>query len=75
MKREILFTHLRFLDTTWKPGPGQRYADAPKVQCRVTRMTVTSVYYRHLDGKGGGCMDREKWDRDYAPNLEPKDTP
>jgi hypothetical protein len=60
------FTHLRTLDPAWQPGPGQRYADAPKARCRVTRMTKTTVYYSYADGSGRFSMTREKWDRDYA---------
>lgn len=73
--KQILFTHLRVLDPDWKPEPGQKYADAPKAQMRVTRMTNTTVYYRYADGSYAGSMKRETWDRDYAPNLDPKGTP
>lgn len=65
------FTHLRLLDPAWKPGPGQRYADAPKARCRVTRKTATTVYYRYADGSPGvASMTRETWDQDYAPTIE-----
>lgn len=68
--KPILFTHLRILDPDWKPGPGQKYADAPKAQMKVTRMTMTTVYYRYAsDGSYAGAMKRETWDRDYAPTI------
>ena len=69
-KQPILFTHLRWLDVDWKPGPGQKYADAPKARMQVTRMTKYAVYYRYADGGGKFCMDRATWDRDYAPALD-----
>lgn len=72
----ILFTHLTALDLGWIPGPGQKYADAPKAPCKVTRMTKLAVYYTYASdpkSRGAFCMSRETWDRDYAPNLDPKD--
>lgn len=50
------FTHPTMLDTSWKPGPGQKYADGPKAQCRVTRTRGESVYYAYVtsDGTPGG---------------------
>jgi hypothetical protein len=53
------FTHDRHLDTDWKPGPGQKYTDAPKRVYEVSRVTRTGVYYR-LPGSSrpGWVMDR-----------------
>ena len=45
MKRGYLFYHARLLDPYWKPGPGQRYADAPAALCRVTAVRRGRVYY------------------------------
>lgn len=49
VKPGLLFRHTHFLDTTWKPGPGQKYKDAPKAVCKVTCVTRSSygstVYY------------------------------
>jgi hypothetical protein len=75
--KPILFTHLTHLDLDWVPGPGQKYRDAPKAPCRVTRMTKLAVYYTYASAtsnRGAFCMSREIWDRDYAPNLVPKGT-
>jgi hypothetical protein len=44
-KRGTVFRHGRLLDTSFVPGPGQRFADAPKVVCRVTRVALGRVYY------------------------------
>lgn len=44
------FEHARMLDTTWRPGPGQGYANAPKLIMKVTRVAMGTVYYRPDDG-------------------------
>lgn len=41
----LVFRHKRLLDPDWKPGSGQRYADAPHAVCRVTAIRLGSVYY------------------------------
>jgi hypothetical protein len=43
------FEHARQLDPDWRPGPGQRYADAPMRGMRVTRVTFDTIYYRPDD--------------------------
>lgn len=71
--KQILFTHLHHLDLDWKPGPGQKYRDAPKARCKVTRMTSLAVYYSYASeptNHGAFYMSREEWDRDYAPATE-----
>lgn len=45
VKAGMVFRHRRILDPAWKPGPGQRYADAPKAVCRVTRVVAGTVWY------------------------------
>lgn len=44
-KRGTIFRHGRMLDPNWKPGPGQKYADAPKAVCRVTGVRHGAVYF------------------------------
>lgn len=44
-KRGVVFRHPSILDPDFKPGPGQRYSDAPKALCRVTRTVGNEVYY------------------------------
>lgn len=44
------FRHQHLLDTDWTPGPGQKYADAPKAVCHVTAVRTRvgrepDVYY------------------------------
>ena len=39
------FEHARLLDTAWRPGPGERYADAPHAICRVTAVRSGRIYY------------------------------
>lgn len=41
----LVFRHKRMLDPDWKPGSGQRYADAPHAVCRVTAVRRGTVYY------------------------------
>ena len=53
------------LDTGWTPGPGQRYADAPKVECEVTKVTPTTVYYR-ADSGGFFCLDRADFEKRFV---------
>ena len=62
----LTFTHARHLDTDWKPGPGQRYADAPHRVYRVSRVTSTSVYFTGLNGTGHFSVDRDKWGEVYG---------
>lgn len=40
------FQHARQLRTDWTPGPGQRYADAPKQTMEITAVRTGRVYYR-----------------------------
>lgn len=40
------FRHKRQLDPAWRPGPGQRYADAPKRELVVSRITRSRVWYK-----------------------------
>lgn len=75
----ITFTHLRFHDMDWKPGPGQTYRDdCPKARCKVTRMTKTWVYWTYANdpnNRGFMKMSREDWDRDYAHTAVTEETP
>jgi hypothetical protein len=64
------FTHKHLLTLGWIPGPGQRYGDAPKAECVVTRMTSTAVYYRYAATGGRFSMSRATWDRDYAKQTK-----
>ena len=69
--RGMTFRHLRLLSTDWKPSPGQKYTDAPKIQCVVTRVTAISVYWQHASPQGkaiGGkyASDRNTFERDYC---------
>jgi len=45
VRRGALFTHVNFLDPDWKPGPGQKYVDAPPAVCRITAVRHGKVYY------------------------------
>lgn len=42
------FVHDRLLDTDWKPGPGEKYADAPKALMVITRTTSDQVWYGYF---------------------------
>ncbi|MGN6575266.1 MAG: hypothetical protein ACTHKG_06240 [Nocardioides sp.] len=74
LRRGLVFTHATHLDMAWKPGPGQRYADAPKVRCVVTRVTGAAVYFQHADAQGrpaGGkaCLPRERFEATYGSQF------
>jgi hypothetical protein len=43
VKPGTVFRHARLLDTSWTPGPGQSFKDAPKVLCRVTATRKTAL--------------------------------
>ena len=60
----LVFTHARYLDPDWTPGPGQRYGDAPHARMTVTRVTDFAVYYRYAAGGGRFVMDRAVWNLD-----------
>lgn len=47
------FTHARQLDTSWRPGPGQKYTEGPKAQMEISSTRGTVVYYRALGAKHG----------------------
>lgn len=47
VKRGTEFTHPSMLDPDWMPGPGQRYADAPKARCVVTTVRRGTVWFRY----------------------------
>jgi hypothetical protein len=51
------FRHARQLDTSWRPGPGQRYADAPHAVMVVTRVVRRGPAVRVWYGvdAGEGC--------------------
>lgn len=45
IKKGDRFVHATQLDLNWKPGPGQKYADAPKRIMTVTYTRGDSVWY------------------------------
>ena len=50
LKVGFTFTHAHLLDIDWKPRQDQRYKDAPKAVCRVTRFNRYQVWFRTLAG-------------------------
>lgn len=49
--------HSQQLDTTWKPGPGQKWADAPHVVMEISRVQhARRVWYRPQGGSGPGFV-------------------
>lgn len=62
------FTHRRQLDLDWKPGPGQKHADAPKARMQVTRVAQGTVWFRNVSTTqpGVSCMSVEQWLADYG---------
>lgn len=49
-----VFRHARLLDVEWTPGPGERYADAPRALCIVTATRGGRIYYRQGTERGKG---------------------
>lgn len=54
----MLYEHATRLDPGWKPGPGQKYADAPREVMRVTR---DAVYTRPASGGNSTWLTRARW--------------
>ena len=54
VQRGMRFEHARQLRTDWSPGPGQRYADAPKVTMEITRVATGTAWYRPVGTTGSG---------------------
>lgn len=54
--RGARFEHARQLDPTWRPGPGQKYADAPHVIMEITAVRRLAVYYRPVGSTGAGFV-------------------
>jgi hypothetical protein len=64
------FTHLYTLDPDWIPAKGERWADAPKAQMRVTRATQTWVYFTYANGGGVSLkLPRATFDYHYPKVL------
>lgn len=51
VKQGDQFTHDRLLDLDWEPGPGEKWKDAPKARCVVTRVTNSTIYFGYVSGK------------------------
>ena len=52
LRRGVTFVHPTMLDTSWKPGPGQRYVDGPRQRMVVTRATSTTVWFGPMPADG-----------------------
>lgn len=46
------FTHSTMLDTSWRPGPGEKYSDVPHAVMVVTKVTRDTVYFRPAAAEG-----------------------
>lgn len=57
------FTHHRLLDPSWRPGPGERYADAPHAEMVVTRVTAYTVWATSVPVVGDRGVARVRFDR------------
>lgn len=67
------FVHATFLDVTWKPGPGQKYADAPHARMVVTRVTATTVYYRLAGAQEFGAVPWRTTRAAFAARYAPQE--
>lgn len=64
------FTHDYFVDTSWKPKPGQKWKDAPKAKMVITSVWSTKVYYGFApDGKGKYVMDKDEFMYRFGDQL------
>jgi hypothetical protein len=69
--RGATFTHDRMLDPTWRPAPGQRYADGPKARMVVTRVAGPMVWYGYVGaGRAGWRMDRDEFVARFGGSLD-----
>lgn len=70
VKRGFTFTHDSIIDPTWKPAPGQRYADAPKARMIVTRATTETVWYGYAEAPHvtGWRMPRDRFEARFNTN-------
>lgn len=68
LARGFTFTHDRFLDTSWEPGPGQSYVSAPHAKMVVTRVTSSRVWYTYAgDTHGSWVLPRAQFVRRFVP--------
>ena len=70
--RGTVFIHDRFIDPGWAPGPGQKYADAPKASMTVTHVTKGLVYYCYTGfypTTAAWSMDRKKFEKRFPNSL------
>lgn len=61
------FTHKHFIDPDWKPGPGEKYRDAPKAEMVVTGVSLGGVWYGYAEppGRAGWHMNRPQFEQEY----------
>lgn len=66
-QRGDTYVHEHFLDTDWVPGPGQKFADAPKARMKVIHVTPTRVTSSFAEsGMGRFTLERETFCRHYG---------
>ena len=64
------FTHDRKLDLSWKPGPGQRYKDAPRARMRVTRVTQHTIWFTYATSdKTGWYLSRKVFENAFGDQI------
>jgi len=69
-KKGQTFTHDHFVDTNWKPEPGQTWKnDAPKAEMVITSVWETLVYYSFADGKGSYVLDLDTFMNKFGEQL------
>jgi hypothetical protein len=70
VKAGMTFTHDRIVDPDWTPGPGQKWADAPRARMVVTRVAKGSVFFSYADGSNRWVMPRGVFTDRYGDRLE-----
>jgi hypothetical protein len=75
-KRGDLFRHATHLDLSWKPGPGEKWADAPHAVCQVTTVRNGQVFYTLAGKEHGGrfFVALDGWPHAHTP-VDPPETP
>ena len=65
-----VFIHDTFLDPGWIPGPGQKYADAPKATMKVFKVDSFTVWYGYVgDTRSGWRLARKKFEKRFPNSL------
>lgn len=64
------FIHDTRLDTTWRPGPGEKYADGPHEVMQVFRATRDRVWFGPVGAtRSDTVMDRAEFEHRFGSRI------